>query len=115
VQCHKPNGLGQDGLAPPLVNSEWVLGPDQRLLRIILQGLHGPVTVNGRAFNMDMPALRALSDTDIADVATYVRGEWEHDAASVDPHAVQKIREQESTRSLPWTERELLNLQEQKD
>jgi hypothetical protein len=34
-QCHKPDGMGQVGLAPPLVNSEWVLGSETRLARIV--------------------------------------------------------------------------------
>ena len=40
--CHGLNGLGIRPLAAPLVDSEWVLGSEQRLLRILLQGLTGP-------------------------------------------------------------------------
>src|SRR5205085_2352736 len=36
IQCHKATGLGQEGLAPPLVDSEWVLGPEQRATRIVI-------------------------------------------------------------------------------
>jgi hypothetical protein len=42
--------LGQPGLAPPLADSEWVLGPDQRLARILLHGAEGPITVAGTDF-----------------------------------------------------------------
>ena len=37
--CHQPHGNGQAGLAPPLRDSEWVLGSEQRLVRIVLHGL----------------------------------------------------------------------------
>src|SRR5438093_2640048 len=40
--CHQPTGLGQEGLAPPLLGSEWVIGSEQRLIRISLHGLRGP-------------------------------------------------------------------------
>ena len=59
-----------------------------------------------------MPGLKALGDGDSADVATYVRGEWENEASQVDVGTVQRIRALESGRSVPWTERELLNLRE---
>src|SRR5205085_5998701 len=40
-QCHKPDGQGQEGKAPPLLDSEWALGPSSRMVRIALHGLHG--------------------------------------------------------------------------
>src|SRR5207244_1969728 len=78
IQCHKPTGLGQEGLAPPLLDSEWPLGPEGRPIRIVLHGLQGPVTVGGRAFNLEMPGLGKLKDDEIAAVLTYVRREWDH-------------------------------------
>src|SRR5207248_10457226 len=48
AQCHKATGLGQEGLAPPLVDSEWALDLDRRMARIILHGVTGPITVAGR-------------------------------------------------------------------
>jgi mono/diheme cytochrome c family protein/glucose/arabinose dehydrogenase len=106
--CHQPSGQGQDGLAPPLVDSEWVLGPPSRLIGIVLHGLNGPVTVGGKTYNMDMPALPTMSDDDVAAVLTFVRRNWEHDASPVAPAAVAKMRA--ASRPTPWTERELLNL-----
>ncbi|HKS37843.1 MAG TPA: c-type cytochrome, partial [Verrucomicrobiae bacterium] len=45
--CHQTHGLGQEGLAPPLVDAEWPVGPPERLVRIVLHGLRGPVQVKG--------------------------------------------------------------------
>ena len=35
LACHQQHGMGQPGLAPPLVDSEWVAGPETRLIRIV--------------------------------------------------------------------------------
>src|SRR5439155_4909114 len=110
VACHKPTGLGQEGLAPPLVDSEWVLGPPGRMIRIVLGGLHGPVTVGDNLYSLDMPALAALGDEDVAAVLTYVRRSWDHGASPVAPRDVRKVRP--TTRPIPWTERELLKVNE---
>lgn len=73
--CHQRDGLGKEGVAPSLVGSEWVLEPGgQRLVRIVLNGLSGPVTVQGRVWNLAMPPWRAnLDDDAIAVVLNYVR------------------------------------------
>ncbi|MEA2708384.1 MAG: hypothetical protein QOF78_985, partial [Phycisphaerales bacterium] len=106
-QCHKPDGLGQAGLAPPLVNSEYVLGPETRLARIVLQGLRGPVEIQGKTFNLDMPSLGALDDEQVAAALTYVRREWGHTADPVDPKAVKDVRGATSGRREAWTTKEL--------
>jgi mono/diheme cytochrome c family protein len=107
--CHQPTGLGLEGLAPPLVDSEWAQGPADRVIRIVLQGLTGPISVNGVPYRMEMPALPTLSDADIASVLTYVRRQpdWEHTASPVDEAAVAKVREQTKARLVLWTAKEL--------
>jgi len=108
--CHQPHGFGLDGLAPPLVDSEWVLGKPELTVRIIMHGLAGPVKVGGRSFNLAMPPLPQLTDEDVAGVLTYIRREWEHNASPVDTKAVTAIRTQTKDRTAMWTEQELKNL-----
>ena len=108
--CHQPHGFGLDGLAPPLVDSEWVLGKPEVLARIVMHGLAGPVKVSGRTYNLAMPPLPQLSDEDVAGVLTYIRREWEHTAGAVETKSVSAIREQEKGRLMMWTETELKNL-----
>lgn len=108
--CHQPNGTGAEGMAPPLVNSEWVLGSDERLARIILHGVKGPITVNGQKWDMEMPGLPFFDDEQIASIMTYLRREWEHTGNPVTPDTVKKIREATGDRSESWTEAELLKL-----
>jgi mono/diheme cytochrome c family protein/glucose/arabinose dehydrogenase len=106
--CHQPSGLGQEGLAPPLVDSEWVVGPDRRLARIVLQGLNGAVNVDGATYRLEMPQLSKLPDEDIAAVLTFIRHEWEHNATPVKVETVKEIREEYHNRADPWTAKELM-------
>lgn len=108
--CHQPNGQGQEGLAPPLANSEWVTGSEQRLIKIILQGIGGPIEVNGRQYNLDMPGLAAaLGDEQIAQIASYIRREWGNQASYVDTATVTAVREGTKDRGGSWTAEELAN------
>jgi mono/diheme cytochrome c family protein len=105
--CHQPHGFGLDGLAPPLVDSEWVLGKPDVPARIILHGLAGPVKVGTRTWTLAMPPLAVLPDEDIAAVLTYMRREWEHNASPVEPSEVSALRAKYKDRVLPWTAADL--------
>jgi glucose/arabinose dehydrogenase/mono/diheme cytochrome c family protein len=105
--CHQPHGYGLDGLAPPLVDSDWVLGKPDVTARIILHGLGGPVKVGNRIWDLTMPPMGMLSDEDIAGVMTYVRREWEHNGSPVDAKFVTGIRKQYADHPNSWTADEL--------
>jgi hypothetical protein len=62
ASCHLPDGRGQDGLAPPLLDSDWILGSPQASVRIIMYGLSGAISVSGRNFIGEIPGLGALTD-----------------------------------------------------
>jgi mono/diheme cytochrome c family protein/glucose/arabinose dehydrogenase len=104
--CHQPHGYGLDGLAPPLVDSEWVTGKPDVLARIVMNGLGGPVKVAGRTWDLTMPPMAQLNDEDFAAVLTYVRREWEHTASPVDAKFVKGLRDQYATHP-SWTADEL--------
>lgn len=108
--CHQPNGNGQEGLAPPLAGSEWAVGPEQRMVRIALNGVRGPLTVKGQKFDMDMPPLGVLDDEQIANILTYIRREWGHTASPIEPATVAKIRAETEKREDAWSEKELLDI-----
>jgi mono/diheme cytochrome c family protein len=107
IACHQPGGIGLDGLAPPLLDSEWVLGKPDIGARIILHGVGGPISVNGTTWRLEMPPLPQLSDEEIAGVLTYTRREWEHNASPVMPADVAKVRAQYKDRTRSWTAEEL--------
>ena len=92
--CHGVDGLGKPGQAPPLADSEWVIAKGvNRLSHIPLEGLSGPVTVEGKEWNLNMAAMgAALSDSDLADVLTYIRSSWGNKAGEVTADDVKKIR-----------------------
>ena len=110
LACHQQHGLGQDGLAPPLVGSEWVAGPPQRLVRIVLHGLRGPIQVKKQPWELDMPSLGILEDDQIAAAITYIRKEWGHAFSAVPTDLVKQIRAATVARDEAWTEAELLRI-----
>ena len=108
--CHQPHGGGLANVAPPLAGSDWVAGSPERLVRVILHGLYGPVTVNGQTWNLAMPGLAGapgMDDEKIAGVLTYVRRAWGNSADPVAPALVATVRNETGARTLPWTEDEL--------
>lgn len=112
IACHAANGLGVPGQYPPLVGSEWVLGDEKVLVRILLHGMQGPVVVLGETYNGQMPAWQQLSDAEIAGVLSYIRGSWGNTAAPVTAELVGEIRKIES-RTQPWKAEELASLANQ--
>ena len=67
--CHQAQGEGTN-VYPPLAGSEWVNGPESRVVRIILHGLIGDVEVQGQVYNGAMPAWGpTLSDGPHAGIA----------------------------------------------
>ena len=108
--CHQLTGLGMDGLAPPLSESEWVNGPAERMVRIILHGARGPFSVRGRSWELEMPGLATLDDEQIAAISTYVRREWDNIGSPITAAQVQAIRANTASRQEAWTEAELLKL-----
>ena len=104
--CHQPHGYGLDGLAPPLVDSDWVTGKPDVLARIVMNGLGGPVKVGNRTWDLTMPPMAQLNDEDLAAVLTYVRREWEHTASPIDAKFVKGLRDQYGTHP-SWTSEEL--------
>jgi mono/diheme cytochrome c family protein/glucose/arabinose dehydrogenase len=107
--CHQPSGLGMAGTAPPLVDSEWLLGPQDRVVRIVLNGLHGPIKVGKHAVDLEMPGLKVLTDEQIASALTYLRREWGHEGNPIEITSVERIRKEIADRGdSEWTAEELL-------
>ncbi|WP_185958330.1 DUF7133 domain-containing protein [Fodinibius sediminis] len=97
--CHQEDGKGMKGMAPPLVNSKWVLGKPSHLIRILLDGKEG---------EMRMPPVGdRYSDEEIAAIATYIRQAWGHKEHPVPPSLVMEVRGASTGRDHPWTDEEL--------
>lgn len=109
--CHQATGQGIPGVFPPLAGSDWVNGSEERIIRIVLHGLNGKITVSGKDFENAMASLGGtLKDDQIANVLTYIRSEWGNNAPAVSPETVAKIRAENASRTSPWTAPELLKI-----
>ena len=93
-----------------MAESEWVLGSPDRLIRIVLHGVTGPIRVNGRTYSFDMPSWMIFDDEQIAAILTYVRREWGNTGSPIDPALVTEIRQATSGRDDAWTAAELERL-----
>jgi mono/diheme cytochrome c family protein len=111
MTCHQQNGMGVAGVYPPLAGSDWAQGSEERIIRIVLHGLNGPITVSGKEINSAMAPLGAvLKDDQIANALSYVRQEWGNSAPEVRPETVARIRAETASRTQPWTAPELLKI-----
>ena len=113
VSCHQPTGLGQPGVFPPLVDSDWVLGDKERIIKISMHGLMGEIEVSGVKYNgvMIPPGVPpgSLTDQQIADVLTYIRNDWGNSGSAVSPEEVANVRDSVKDRGQMqmWTAAEL--------
>ena len=82
--CHQSSGQGT-GVYPPLAgNSVVAAGDPSAMIAVIVNGRTGPLNVNGKSYNGQMPTWKGqLSNADIAAVATYVRSAWGNGATPV--------------------------------
>ena len=104
MSCHMVDGRGISGVFPPLVDTDWVTGDKGRLIRITLDGLSGPIDVQGMIYGGVMPPWKAfLSDKEVADVLTYIRTSFGNDAEAVTEQEVALVRNVTKERSTPWT------------
>jgi mono/diheme cytochrome c family protein len=111
--CHGADGMGKPGQAPPFVGSEWVLDANpNRVIRIPLAGLNGPLKVKDQTWSLAMPAMgAALPDEDLAAVLTYMRSSWGNKASEITPEQVKAVRAATASRTQPWTADELQKVQ----
>lgn len=74
--CHQPNGAGLPGSFPRLAGRVPLIArsADGRryLAMVLLYGLYGPITVDGKAISGMMPAMGSLGDQAVADVLNHV-------------------------------------------
>ncbi|MBL6921113.1 MAG: c-type cytochrome [Akkermansiaceae bacterium] len=104
IGCHGATGEGLPNLGPTLTGSDWVTGDKDRLTKILLHGLTGPIKINAKTFTpvAFMPGLAqnpTISDKDMADVLTYIRAGWSNRASQISVDHVKKVRNDTANRS----------------
>ena len=90
--CHGVEGRGLPGAFPPVANSDWIAENQDRLIEVVINGLSGPIVVNGQQYNGVMPPMPYLSDVDVANVLTFVLNSWDNPGGEVQPAEVAQFR-----------------------
>ncbi len=78
--CHQPSGLGAPPVYPPLAQSDWLAADRERTIKVLCEGLSGPIVVSGQRYDNLMPA-QILDDAQVADVLTYAATSWGNQGA----------------------------------
>ena len=95
--CHQVDGKGIKSAGfPPLKGTQWVLGDEERLIKITLNGVMGKMKVLGKSYNGRVPMMAfgsLLNDREIAGVLTYVRNSFGNKATAISPEKVKQVRE----------------------
>jgi len=110
--CHQADGKGLETSGfPPLAGSEWVNGSEDRLIKLVMKGIYGPIEVNGKKYPGQVPMTPyagMLNDNDMAAVLTYVRNAFGNKAPAVSPQKVKEVRAAIKDRTGFYTPDELL-------
>ncbi|MBL9211153.1 MAG: c-type cytochrome [Opitutaceae bacterium] len=111
--CHQANGEGLPNIYPPLAKSEW-LDDDERLIKIVLKGIWGPMDVAGQHFDPSkgVPPMMGfggmLNDNELAAVMSYVRQSFGNDGELISSEAVRRVREATKDRANFYLVEEIL-------
>ncbi len=94
--CHQSNGKGLESSGfPPLTGTTWVTGSEERLIKLVLKGLYGPIDVLGKKYPGQVPMTPfagMLNDDEVAAVLTYVRNSFGNKAPAITAEKVKATR-----------------------
>jgi mono/diheme cytochrome c family protein len=104
--CHQPAGTGTPGIYPPfnVPGNPW-LAEDERLIKVVLKGLWGPLELGGQRLSPTngVPPMMGfgglLNDEEVAGVLSYVRQSFGNNLPLITPAQVAKVREQTKDRA----------------
>jgi len=72
--CHMEDGNGVEGAFPSLVKTGNLVDKN-RLVKIVLNGIRGSITIKGFKYDSEMAGFD-LTDKEAADVINYIRNSW---------------------------------------
>ncbi len=94
--CHQEHGQGLAAAGyPPLKQSKWVREDAERLIKLTLKGIYGPMTVMNRDYPGIVPMTPfegLMDDEEVAAVLTYVRNTFDNRAGAIKPEWVKAVR-----------------------
>src|SRR5579884_4015537 len=71
---------------------DFIAADPKRPVQILLRGLTGKVTVNGKDYNSVMPPMSQLNDDEIANILTFVLNSWGNPGGRIEAEDVAKVR-----------------------
>lgn len=110
--CHQKDGKGLEASGfPPIAGSKWVTGNEERLIKLVTNGLMGPLEVNGKTYPGQVPMTpfgKLLTPEETAAVLTYVRNSFGNKASTISADKVKEVREQIKDKTGFYSPEELL-------
>ncbi len=110
--CHQKDGKGLEASGfPPLAGSKWVTGSGERLIKLVTNGIMGPIEVNGRTYPGQVPMTpfgKLLNDEETAAVLTYVRNSFGNKASVIPVQKVKEIQDEIKGKTGFYSPEELL-------
>ncbi len=100
TSCHQENAEGVEGTFPPLANNADLFITADFPARVVLFGMSGTITVNGKSYEGEMPPFDHLSDAEIAAVVNWLRSHFGNDPSAhpgipeLTPEAVAALRKE---------------------
>lgn len=91
VACHMEDGMGLEGVFPPLTNSDYLLADPLRALKVVKEGSDEVMVVNGVEYDEVMPP-QAVSDEEAVQVVNYILNAWGNDGGEVTLEDVKNIQ-----------------------
>ena len=91
IACHMEDGMGLEGVFPPLANSDYLLADPIRALKQVKNGSDEEMVVNGVTYDEVMPA-QNVSDEELIDVVNYILNAWGNDGGEVTLEDLEKIK-----------------------
>lgn len=90
--CHQPDGAGLAGVFPPLAASDYLDRDARDVIGVVVNGLSGPIQVNGEDYASVMPPMSQLNDDEVANILTFVYASWGNSGATITPDQVAAVR-----------------------
>jgi len=94
--CHQEQGQGLAASGyPPLRQSKWVIEDEERLIKLTLKGMYGPMTVLHHEYKGNVPMTPfegLMNDEEVAAVLTYIRNTFGNRASVIDADQVKEVR-----------------------
>lgn len=86
--CHMDDGTGLAKLIPPLAQSDYLRDQQSSIACIIKNGQNGPIIVNGRTYNQEMPGAK-YTEVQVTNIINYINNAWGNDFGVVNLEAIE--------------------------